>query len=366
MNNKLFFVISSLQRGGAERAISIVANELHRQNFEVTIICLNEADIAFKILPEVNVINLLKKRGKENILSRLWYAGLLYSRLIMLLMKEKPFYVISFMTTSNLWTGLACLITRVSFVVSEHTTPDITLNTFNYMFRTLSFLIYRKSVAVVVPSIGIADRIKENHSFRNLNNFRLIRNPIHEFPEPSKSSVNDKKFILGVGRLSFVKGFDILIEAYNNIENSNIDLVIAGDGAEYENLKIQIERLNLTGKVKLIGSKDNLQDYYHQAELFVLPSRNEGYPIALTEAMSFGCACIAVDCDFGPSEIIENGFNGILIEQSNLAKLIEAIDHLLFNDNLRKKISANAQLINEANSVKNITSHWRDLLLNPA
>jgi len=228
----------------------------------------------------------------------------------------------------------------------------------------LSYHIYRKSTAVVVPSIGIAERIKQSNSFRKLNNFKLIRNPINEFPEPSDWKVNDKKFILGVGRLSFVKGFDILIEAYNNINNTGIDLVIAGDGAEYENLKIQIEKLNLTGRVKLVGSKDNLQDYYHQAELFVLPSRNEGYPVALTEAMSFGCACVAVNCDFGPSEIIENEFNGLLVEQNNIGKLSKAIDDLLLNHSLRKKISANAQLINEANSVKNIAGYWRGLLLN--
>lgn len=364
MNNKLFFVINSLQRGGAERAISIVSNALHQQNFEVTIVCLNDADIAFAILPEVKVVSLLKRRKQENPLNRLWYAGLLYTRLIRLLMKEKPFYVVSFMTTSNLWTGLACLLTRIPFVVSEHTTPDITLNTFNYFFRKLSYHIYRKSTAVVVPSIGIAERIKQSNSFRKLNNFKLIRNPINEFPEPSDWKVNDKKFILGVGRLSFVKGFDILIEAYNNINNTGIDLVIAGDGAEYENLKIQIEKLNLTGRVKLVGSKDNLQDYYHQAELFVLPSRNEGYPVALTEAMSFGCACVAVNCDFGPSEIIENEFNGLLVEQNNIGKLSKAIDDLLLNHSLRKKISANAQLINEANSVKNIAGYWRGLLLN--
>lgn len=227
-------------------------------------------------------------------------------------------------------------------------------------------MIYRNSKAIVVPANGIADCIRRNDSYKNLNNFKLIRNPINVFPEPSNNKVNDKRFILGVGRLSFVKGFDILIEAYHKIEDGNIDLIIAGGGEEYDNLNRLIEKLDLTNRVKLIGAKDNLQDYYNQAELFVLPSRNEGYPNALIEAMSFGCACVAVDCEFGPSEIIENKKNGILVEKSNVTELVSAIDNILMDSDLRREIARNAQQIKQTNSVKNISTNWSDLILNTA
>lgn len=358
-------MINNLQGGGAERVISILANEFSKQGFNVFMVCLNQAEPAFKISAKITQINLLKERATEHIWNRIRYAGLIYFRLIALLLKEKPDCVVSFMTAANLWTGLACILTSVPFVVSERTMPDRTINSFNYFFRKLSFLIYRNSKAIVVPATGIADCIKRNESYKALNNFKIIRNPIHIFPKPSDQQVNDRAFILGVGRLNHIKGFDLLIDAFSKVDADHLDLIIVGDGSEYEKLQLQIEKLNLVGRVKLLGAKDNLQDYYHQAELFVLSSRNEGYPNALIEAMSFGCACIAVDCEFGPAEIIEHEVNGILVENFNQQDLTGAINKLMTDPGLRKKISCKAQLIKKTNSVKNISANWGSLIFNP-
>lgn len=363
MKKKLFFVINNLQRGGAERVLCILANEFYLQGFDVSIVCLNKAEPAYPISPQIKLINLLSARGKEHIFNRIKYAVFIYLRLIKLLIKEKPFCVLSFMTTANLWNGLACISTHIPFIISEHTTPNHTVNSFNYLLRKLTFMIYRQSKAVVVVSQGIADCMKENKSFRKLNNFKTVRNPINKFQPLAKHSVHHRKFIIAVGRLTYVKGFDQLIDAFSNIYTEDVDLLIVGGGSEYENLNNQIKALGISNRVILVGAKDNLQDYYSQAELLVLSSRNEGYPNVLIEAMSFGCPCIAMDCEFGPSEIIINEFNGILIERNNFKKLIVEIDYLLANNNLRQQIATNAKLINRTNSVKNIVSKWEDLIL---
>lgn len=363
MIKKLFFVINNLKGGGAERVISILANEFDKKGFDVFMVCLNKAEPAFKISPSIKLVHLIASRSKENMINRIRYGALIYLRLLVLLIKERPHCVVSFMTAANLWAGLACSLTNISFVVSERTMPDRTINSFNYFLRKLSFRVYRKSKAIVVPAKGIADCIVAHRSYKDLNNFKVIRNPINAFPKPSGNSVNKRGFILGVGRLDYIKGFDLLIDAYSRIVTENIDLVIVGDGNEFLNLKNQIERLGLEDRVKLPGAKNNLQDYYQQAEIFVLPSRNEGYPNALIEAMSFGCPCVAVDCEFGPSEIIENKINGILVKKNNPAELSEALTELLANGILRKRISENAQLINQTNSMKNIANNWRDLIL---
>jgi glycosyltransferase involved in cell wall biosynthesis len=365
MVKKLFFVINSLEGGGAERTLSVVANSLsQKQNIDVSIICLNKASPAYEINPKIKIISLINGRNSENILNRIKYVGLIYFKLVSLLLKEKPYYVISFMTTANLWTGLACGLIKVKFIVSERTTPDRTINSYSYLLRKLSFLVYQNSRAIVVPAQGIADRIKKHSSFKNLNNFKLIRNPLNPFPLPSKKSVNDKKFILAVGRLNYVKGFDILIDAFSKIQKQDIDLIILGEGNEFHNLKNQIDNLNLLNRVKLLGFKSNLQDYYSQAKLFVLASRNEGYPGALIEAMSFGCPCIAVNCEFGPSEIIKHGENGILVEQHNQTQLISAMNILLKDNQLRKKIAIKAQDIKQTNSLESISNNWNNLILN--
>lgn len=364
MKKKLFFVINSLNRGGAERVISILANEFDKKGFEVFIICLNKTEPAFIISPSIKLIYLIGSRGQESILNRIKYGTLIYIRLLTLLTKERPDCVIAFMTAANLWAGLTCSLTNISFVVSERTMPDRTINSFNFFLRKLSFRIYRRSKAIVVPARGIADRIVAHRSYKNLDNIRVIRNPINAFPNPSNYKVNNRPFILGVGRLDYIKGFDLLIDAYSKLVPENIDLIIVGDGNEFLSLKKQIEKLKLEDRVKLAGAKNNLQDFYQQAEIFVLPSRNEGYPNALIEAMSFGCACVAVDCEFGPSEIIEDRVNGILVQKNDPKALSDALNDLLANRLLKKKISENAQLIKQTNSINNISTNWYDLILN--
>ncbi|MNY25386.1 putative poly(glycerol-phosphate) alpha-glucosyltransferase [compost metagenome] len=116
----------------------------------------------------------------------------------------------------------------------------------------------------------------------------------------------------------------------------------------------------------LAGAKDDLQDYYNQAELFVLPSRNEGYPNALIEAMSNGCPCVAVDCEFGPAEIIEDGQNGILVPKDNVPALTKAMFNVLFDLNLKRKLRNEARLISQTNSLKVISDKWEELILSPA
>ncbi|RZJ90430.1 MAG: glycosyltransferase family 4 protein [Chryseobacterium sp.] len=362
MKKKIFFVINTLQRGGAERVSCILANEFDKQGFEVFVICMNQAFPAYEISPRVKLVSLLDIRGKEHIFNRAKYAWLIFSRLVQLLIKERPACVVSFMTTANLYSGLACILTGVPFIISEHTTPHHTVNSFNYLKRKLTFIIYRQSKAIVVVSKGIADCIKKNKSFKKLDNFITLRNPVNVFQSLTKNQIHHRKFIIAVGRLTHVKGFDQLIDAFSNIDNDSVDLLIVGGGEEYENLDRQIKSLEISDRVILVGAKDNLQDYYSQAELLVLSSRNEGYPNVLIEAMSFGCPCIAMDCEFGPSEIITNKINGILVEQNNFRKLMLEIDYLLVNDRFRDKISANAKLINRTNSVENITSEWKNLI----
>src|SRR5690606_32839511 len=144
MVKKLFFVINSLEGGGAERTLSAVANSLsQKQNIDVSIICLTKASPTYEINLKIKIISLINDRNSENILNRIKYVGLIYFKLVSLLLKEKPYYVISFMTTANLWTGLACGLIKVKFIVSERTTPDRTINSYSYLLRKLSFLVYQ-------------------------------------------------------------------------------------------------------------------------------------------------------------------------------------------------------------------------------
>ena len=361
MKGKLFFVINTLQGGGAERVVSTLAGYLQQRDYAVHIICLNYAESSYKISGGIKVIYLVDRRG-NSVFYRLYYAGQTVCKLLKLLITEKPKCVISFMTSANLWTGFTCLLTRTPYIVSERTTPDHTLNQFGSFLKWITFAIYSKAKAVVLPSKGIALAMKKISALQHLTNLVVIKNPVTSFGSFSGQRVHVSKFILGVGRLSYEKGFDQLIEAYACVKSTDTDLLIAGEGIEFESLLNQVNTLQLGASVQLIGSKTNLQDYYRQAEMFVLPSREEGYPNALIEAMSIGCPSIAMDCEFGPSEIIDHGKNGLLVPDKSIKKMSESISKVLSDPVLKAKLAANAQLINQTNALDLISAKWETII----
>ncbi|WEK21300.1 MAG: glycosyltransferase [Candidatus Pedobacter colombiensis] len=363
MRKKLFFIINTLNGGGAERVISNLCNYFNNRSFDVSIICLNHTTPAYYLAPEIKVYTLVDTERKSNFLFRIWYSGLTFFKLLTLLVRYRPKMIISFMTTANLWTGITCNILGIPYIVSERTTPDDTVNKFNYALRWLSYHIYNKAKMIVVPSKGMIPCFRKNKSFRNLKNFEVINNPINQFTSSEAIDVHKRKFILAVGRLDEFKGFDLLITAFKSVQREDVDLLISGEGCDRKKLEDQIQDLNLAHRVKLIGFKSNLQDYYKQAQLFVLSSRIEGYPNVLVEAMSLGCACVATDCEFGPSDIIEHEKNGLLVKANSPTHLAEAINRALEDSTLKARIANNAKLINYANSAKNTSGKWEKLVL---
>lgn len=360
-NIKLLFIIPSLQAGGAERVLTMLANHFSHLNCKLIIVALNHGELAYPVDENVKIIYLLNRKN-DHFHFRIYYALQIFMKLMSLLIKERPACVLSFITSANLWTGITCSLVGIPYIVSERTSPNRTINKFNSFLKWISYIIYKKSVAVVVGAKGIENCLRENEPFNKLANFNIITNSVPLFKSPSKKKVHYRKFILGVGRLSYVKGFDQLIEAYSKSKINDVDLLIVGEGNERANLICQIYNLGLKDRVKLIGSQNNLQDYYAQAEIFVLPSRNEGYPNALIEAMSFGCPSIAFDCEFGPSEIIEDDLNGLLVENSNIPGLCNAIVRALKNPLLRKTLGRNAIMINYTNSPDIILKKWEKLI----
>jgi glycosyltransferase involved in cell wall biosynthesis len=293
----------------------------------------------------------------------MYYMLLIFYKLLGLLLKYRPLCAVSFITSANLWTGITCNITGTPYIVSERTSPNRTINQFNYINNQLAALIYKKSTAVVVSAQAVEDCIRENKAFKNLANIKQITNAVPVFEPVSSTKVHNRKFILGVGRLDYVKGFDQLILAFNETKMNDVDLLITGDGPERANLICLVYNLGLRDRVIFAGAKTNLQDYYSQATMFVLPSRNEGYPNALVEAMSFGCPCVAMNCEFGPSEIINNEQNGLLVSNADISALSDAIIRLANDPVLSSTLGNNAKNINQTNSSQKILKQWDSLIL---
>ncbi|MEO8584309.1 MAG: glycosyltransferase [Flavitalea sp.] len=361
---KIAFLSPSIGAGGAERVICTLANEFHYRDYEVIIICLNPGEKPlYHLEKEVKVISLISTERKDSFFNRIRFGVVTFFSLIHTLKKESPSILFAFQTSANFWGGIVCSLLRIPYTVSERTSPKRTIYAKSGMMQIILSILYNKARAVIAPATGILESIKQNSHFKSLNNLQLIRNFVQPFNIFKEEKVHPNKFVLGAGRLEFVKGFDRLIDSFALLKTTGVDLLIVGNGTERISLENRITALGLQKKVFLVGEVANIQDYYKQCEIFVLPSRNEGYPNALIEAMSIGIPCIAMDCEFGPAEIINDGENGFLVKDGNLSVLSGLMDKLLTCDHLRFKIAAAAINILVSNSYQTIVNEWHSLIV---
>lgn len=361
---KLLMTINCLKKGGAERVITTLSNSLYQRNFDITFVCLNYTEQCYPLADGIKVIYLVKDR-KRFPLARLYYLAATFFRMFNVIAKEKPDCTIAFMTSASIWAGLSCMWLKLPYIVSERTTPEITIAKLNIFSRWLSFFVFKHSKVIVSPSKGVEDCLKNILTFNKLKNYVVINNPVNQIQEVKTAQVHYRRYVLAVGRLMPEKGFDFLIESFAQLQQQDVDLIILGEGPERTRLESLVESLGLSHRVFLPGLKNNLWNYYKEAQAFVLSSRTEGYPNVLIEAMNMGCACIAADCHWGPREIINDGVNGILIEKENRPQLIDALERILTQPELRSALSANAMVISKSNSLDAISDQWEEVILSP-
>lgn len=142
----------------------------------------------------------------------------------------------------------------------------------------------------------------------------------------------DDFFLLAVGRLVYEKGHEFLIEAIPAVLPSFPRLIvgICGNGPLRNQLEMQISSLGLEKNVKLFGQWENVRELLAAADAFVLPSRWEGLPMALLEAMMAGLPVIAARVQ-GVEEVIKDGVHGFLVSLEDAQQLSKAILQLLNN-----------------------------------
>lgn len=189
----------------------------------------------------------------------------------------------------------------------------------------------------------------------------IIPNPL-SFTPKEQSKCTEKR-IISVGRLTEQKGYERLIEAWSKIANKYPDWVVDvyGDGEQKEWLKKLIVDYQVGNSFTIYPPTSNIQDKYLESSIYVMSSRFEGLPIVLLEAISCGLPCISFDCPHGPSEIIENGKTGILVENGNVEKLTEAIEDLIIHEERRIEMGQQAHISSQRYSHENIMKLWINL-----
>ncbi|WP_318271902.1 glycosyltransferase family 4 protein [Microbispora triticiradicis] len=172
------------------------------------------------------------------------------------------------------------------------------------------------------------------------------------------------KTVVSVGRLTWGKGYDLLIRAWAHVAGRHPDwtLRIHGGGPRLEKLQASIDRRGLTERVFLEGPADNVGAVLADASMFVLSSRHEGMPMVILEAMSKGLPVVSYDCPTGPKEMVSHGRDGLLVKPQKIHALADAICTLIEDEDLRREMGANALATAARYDLDVIGARWENLL----
>jgi len=354
-------VISSLSAGGAERVMSVMANYWAKKGWTVTLITLADIeDDFYELHPAVQriALNVLAESPNPIIALRNNFRRIFALRRAISV--SNPNVVISFIERTNILVLVATRGLGIPIVISERTSPKY--HTIGRLWEKLRRLSYPWANMIVAQTKAVANWLTPIAKAAPIT---VIYNPIsqidtHYFLEYKY----DSKTIVAMGRLSYQKGFDLLITAFSNLSKYHPDwkLVIYGEGEQRKVLEKQVIKLNLESKVLLPGRVKNSYKYLQHADLFVLSSRYEGFPNVLLEAMNCGLPVISFDCPSGPREIIRDGVDGVLVPAENVDALSHAMQELMEDQIKRTRIATKALEVQERFDIGNIMKQWEMLV----
>jgi len=337
MTKKLCLVISSLGPGGMERVMSELAECFCQKQIVVHLVLYGIKPEIFYHLP-VNII-IHKPSFRFNNRLRIWFTLKTFIYLRSEIKKIRPDSVLSFGEYWNNFVLLALYGFKCPVYVSDRCQPDKSLGNFHNLLRKF---LYPRAAGVIVQT-NIAKDIYQ----RMLPEAKLyvIGNPIRTIVK--EPGILKENIVLSVGRLIKTKHHDELIRIFVKVNPSNWKLVIIGDDANRQQNKARlnalIKELNAEDKVLLAGTRNDVDTFYKKSKIFAFTSSSEGFPNVIGEAMSAGLPVIAFDCIAGPSELIQNKINGLLIKLFDYEEYERSLIILMKDDSLRKSMGENAQ-----------------------
>lgn len=222
-------------------------------------------------------------------------------------------------------------------------------------YRQLNLSFLPKSVNKLISKIWMNNLIRslkqldrfivltneDKQNWTELDNVSVIPNFVTSV-SMDKSDCNMKR-VIAVGRYSWQKGFDMLISAWQIVYQSHPDwlLDIYGDG-DSDTYQTIADNLGLSSVVRCNHAIRDVNKEYVKSSIFVLSSRFEGLPLVLIEAMGAGLPVVSFSCPCGPQDLIQNGYNGLLVENGNVKELANKIITLIENEDLRYHMGMNA------------------------
>ncbi|MCF7560774.1 glycosyltransferase family 4 protein [Sabulilitoribacter multivorans] len=363
MPQKVLYITNAISGpGGLERVLSIKASYLVEHfNYEVHIITINQnsTDTFYKFHPNISQHDILASGNPIKYFTTYLKSIKRYIKII------KP-DVISVCDDGLKGLFLPLFIRKKCPMIYErHVSKNIEIkNDNNSVFQKLLTFIKFKLMNVggsfydkfIVLTNG-------NKNEWNLNNLEVIPNPLSFFPKETEISSLESKRVITVGKHSFQKGYDRLIRSWKKVISNHPDwtLDIYGTINEHVGLEQLAIGLGVDNSINFFQPVKNIQDKYKESSIYVMSSRYEGFGMVLIEAMAYGVPCISFDCPYGPSDIIQDNKNGILVENGDINALSNQISKLITDVNLRKSLGKEARNDVEDFLPNKIVAKWHSL-----
>lgn len=329
---KVLQIIPDLNVAGAETMLENLSNSLDKNKYEVIIISFFDTHTIITDRLEskgFKVIYLNKKRG---------FDISLYKKLGKLFKKEKP-DVIHTHRHTLLYTVLPAKIhTKAKLIHTIHNIASKEVPKYSIWLQRIFFK-YMKVVPIAI-SLKIQDTICEQYNLKR-EKVPVIFNAIDLEKCIKKEGYESNNVVLHIGRFSNQKNHSELIDIWNEVSKKypKYILNLIGQGELENEVKQKVKELNLTDKVKFCGIKETCYEDLNKCDIFVLPSKYEGFPMSLIEAMGTGVPCVSYNVG-GVSELLENEKEGYAVE--NKEEFIEKLETLLESTELREEIGKNA------------------------
>jgi glycosyltransferase involved in cell wall biosynthesis len=180
-------------------------------------------------------------------------------------------------------------------------------------------------------------------AFDDMSNAAAMPNPVHV--TPGSLSPRTEPVVVRLGRLSFEKGQDMLLEAWAEVAalHPSWRLRLYGTGPEEDALRRRTTELGLDASVEFPGATSDLEGALTCASVFALSSREEGFPMSIIEAMAYGLPTVAFDCAPGVRELLTDGQDGLIVTPGNTVEFAAALDRLMDDARLRDSLGEAAR-----------------------
>ncbi|HEX8130264.1 MAG TPA: glycosyltransferase family 4 protein [Pyrinomonadaceae bacterium] len=361
---RITVVIPVINSGGAEHAMAIIANYWAAEGRTVNILTYDDGaeppfyqlDARIRHLPLGLAVD---SPGLVAAVRNNWRRWKLLRGAIR---DSQPDVVVSFIDQTNVLTLLSVEGLGVPTLVSEQSDP----HTFPIkpIWDYLRRLTYRRAAKIVL----LSTRDAEYFAPRLRARIAVIPNPFPPPPATLETNTSDAAtrppLLIAVGRLHRDKGFDILLEAFSLLKDEHPQwrLIVLGEGEERGRLEALRDALQLGERVSFPGRVKDPYSFLARASLFVMPSRTEGFPLALCEALACGLPAVCTECAGGVRDIIEDTVNGVLVPKEDVPALARSLGRLMGDEVERRRLSARAPEVIERFSLNKVMGAWEQVL----